>query len=77
MLNWHRWALPWIAFAVLGAPLARAFDVQSGIGFVAITNALEHDEFVSARHARIGGLLRSAHSSQARLSSGFCLMSAM
>src|SRR6476660_7025764 len=32
---------------------------------------------VTARHARIGGLLRSAHSSQARFISGFRFMSAM
>ena len=45
MPSWYRRVVLCAAFAVLAASPARAYDVQSGIGFVAITNALENDEF--------------------------------
>lgn len=46
MSNGYRWAALCVALFVLGATQARAFELQSGIGFVAITDAAEDEEFV-------------------------------
>jgi hypothetical protein len=46
MSHLHRWAALCIAFVVSGAPQAQAFELQSGIGFVAITDAAEGEEFI-------------------------------
>jgi uncharacterized protein len=59
MPNRQRYALVCAVFAVLAAAPARAFDVQSGIGFVAITNSIEDTEYVlrDAQSTEVGRAL--------------------
>ncbi len=46
MSRWYHWIVATAAFVVVAAAPAFAYDVQSGIGFVAVLNATPSDEFV-------------------------------